>query len=544
MEVDLQLPGGEVLSGGGPVVIIGPNGSGKTRLARQIVAGSGAQTEFVNALRNTRVAPELPAMGQDTARSQFNAQRQQSKQNHWELSSEFDSMLAQLLGQTWNSAMDFQRRFRDDPATAGTPEETALTRVEDLWRKVFPGRQLRWDDWKPTIDSVTSGARVTYSGNQMSDGEKAALYLAGRVFTTEAGVVLVVDEPETHFHSLLAVRLWNEFEKARPDLRFVYITHDLTFALSRTNCTYVLASPTGGLRSVALGDGVPDDVAGALLGSASLSFYASRVVFCEGGDDSLDSRLFSAWFDGADTIVRPVDSCHRVLRCVEALNSAGLALSLTAIGIVDRDFYPETFLQNLSSYVAVLPVHEVESLFALPDVLHAVATHLDRNFVEEDYLAALRSSIPEQQRRQIIIQRWKAAVEPYLTGLVADTSKRNTTVQQLITDMPNIFNYGNWSFSPETILQKEDERVTKALDDGSDAMALLSVVPGKPLLPLASNYVGLQLSAYVDLVINTLRSSKPDLAKLRDELVKALQAHLPPRHVATVGSDSASLTPE
>jgi hypothetical protein len=173
-----------------------------------------------------------------------------------------------------------------------------------------------------------------------------------------------------------------------------------------------------------------------------------------------------------------------------------------------------------------------------------VATHLDRSFVEEDYLSALRSSISEQQRRQIIIQRWKAAVEPYLTGLVADTSKRNTTVQQLITDMPNIFNYGNWSFSPETILQKEDERVTMALDDESDAMALLSVVPGKPLLPLASNYVGLQLSAYLDLVINTLRSSKPDLAKLRDELVKALHAHLPPRRVATVGSDSASLTPE
>jgi ABC-type glutathione transport system ATPase component len=237
VDIDIRLPNGEVLPGGDPVVIIGPNGSGKTRKAREIGTPTGGQVEFVNALRNTRVAPELPAMGHDAAQSQYISQRNQARANHWDLSSEFDVMLSRLIGEHSDAAMRFTSRFRDDPASAGIPEETALTRVNDLWKRVFVGRQLRWENWKPTIDNITTGSKISYSGNFMSDGEKAALYLAGRVFITEPGAVLVVDEPETHFHPLLAIRLWDELEAARPDLRFVYITHDLTFAISRTNCT-------------------------------------------------------------------------------------------------------------------------------------------------------------------------------------------------------------------------------------------------------------------------------------------------------------------
>lgn len=558
VDIDIRLPNGEILHGGRPVVLIGPNGSGKTRKVREMTRPNGGTIEFVNALRNTRVASQLPAMGQDDARNQFVSQRNQAQANHWDLSSEFDFMLSRLIGEHSDAAMRFTTRFRDDPGTAGVPEETALTRVGDLWKRVFVGRQLRWENWKPTIDSTTSGTQTTYSGNFMSDGEKAALYLAGRVFSTDPNVVLVVDEPETHFHPLLAIRLWDELEAARPDLRFVYITHDLTFAISRTDCTYVLASPTAGLRTVALGEGVPDDVAAALLGSASLSFYASRVVFCEGTDGSFDSRLFNAWFNGSDTVVRPVQARERVLRCVDALNHGGLAQSLTATGIVDRDYYSDAFFSALPSEVSVLPVHEVESLFVLPSVVKAVATHLSQKFSEADYVAKLKSSVPAEQQRQIVIQRWKVAVEPNLAGLVASTSKRDTTVDQLVTDMPNIFDYHSWSFSPEDILREEAARVSKAVDATTDALVFLALVPGKPLLPVAANQVGMTVSAYVDLIVNALRSvpssdlpkeidpAKPENSAIRlhDELVAALEPHLLPRQVASVGVSAELLTPE
>ncbi len=55
--------------------------------------------------------------------------------------------------------------------------------------------------------------------------------------------LLIVDELETQLHTLLASLLWTAFQHDRSDIRFLYLTHDLSFALSRTNAEFVLASP-------------------------------------------------------------------------------------------------------------------------------------------------------------------------------------------------------------------------------------------------------------------------------------------------------------
>jgi ABC-type cobalamin/Fe3+-siderophores transport system ATPase subunit len=174
------------------------------------------------------------------------------------------------------------------------------------------------------VISTVSGVEVEYRANQVSDGEKTALFVAARVFSATAGIP-VVDEPETHFHSRLAVRLWNVLEDARPDVRFVYVTHDLTFALSRRDARYVLARPMEGLKAIDLDAHLPPDIAEALLGTATLSFYASRIVFCEGDERSMDNALYSAWFNDIDTVVRPVEACQTVMRCVDAMRRSGIA---------------------------------------------------------------------------------------------------------------------------------------------------------------------------------------------------------------------------
>ena len=73
MDYTLRLHDATELPGKSPVVVIGPNGSGKTRQTRQLTAN--IPMDFVNALRNTRVSPDLPAMGYDAARSNFASQR-------------------------------------------------------------------------------------------------------------------------------------------------------------------------------------------------------------------------------------------------------------------------------------------------------------------------------------------------------------------------------------------------------------------------------------------------------------------------------------
>jgi len=531
-DLSIHLPSGDVLLGRGPVVVVGPNGSGKTRQTRLIQSG-GQQPEFVNALRNTRVAPELPAMGQVSARAAFAQQRAQAQSQHWEQTSEFDSMLSQLLADNAGEAMAFTRRFRDDPTSAGMPAETALSRVEALWESVFLGRQLLWVDWKPMIASTTAGTLVQYSSNQMSDGEKAALFLAGRVFSAAPGI-LVVDEPETHFHSLLAVRLWDALEDARPDLRFVYITHDLTFAMSRRDARYVLASPTEGLRAIDLGDTVPDDVAEALLGSASLSFYASRVVFCEGTESSYDSRLYGAWFNGPDTVVRPVGGCDRVLRCVDALRQGGLARSLEAVGLIDRDFHSDAYLGSRPEGVQPLLLHEVESLFALPELVAAVAKHNAKEFDAAAYAVKLHQAVTDDQRDALVIQRWKAIVEPHLAGLVSNTSKRGVSPTQLAANLPGIFDVATWTFAPAAILEEQQRVVVDAFTQ-TDVMAILALAPGKPFLPVAARAVGMDVESYTNLIVKSLRTSNVAEQPLREAIVAALGPYLPARAVAVSG---------
>jgi hypothetical protein len=520
------LPGGVALEGDGPIVVVGPNGSGKTRQTRQMQFQG--PVEFINALRNTRVAPELPPMGTDTARQQFTNQKNQSRSKHWEIEADFDPMLSQMLAQQSTSAMEFQRKYRVDPLSVSLPAPTPLTRLEDLWAEVYPGRELHWREFKPVVVNRSTGALAEYSANQMSDGEKAVLYLAGRVFTAEAGV-LVIDEPETHLHSLLATQVWNTLEAARPDIRFVYVTHDLTFALSRRNGHYVLANPLTGLRSLDIDQSLPSDVTEALLGSASLSFYASRVVFCEGESASLDSELYEAWFSGPDTVVRAVGSCHRVIRCVDALTNGGVTSGLTAIGIIDGDFHPEEYKFSLSPGITTLRVHEVESLLCIPEVVSTVCAYVSRPFDQSQYRAALVGAVNDKQRHQLIIERWKRRMEPNLEGLVSNVSKRNKPVDELIDDLPGIFDHERWSFSPEDFLRQERSRVESAIPSGPIG-DILSIAPGKQFLPIAAMQAGMTVEAYSKLITSALRDKSGDLRSLSEKLESALASHLPVRY--------------
>lgn len=508
------------------MVVVGPNGSGKTRQTRDLA--TEVPIEFVNALRNTRVAPELPAMGFDTARNNFVAQKNQARSTHWELTSEFDYMLSQLLAEDSMAAKEFIRNYREDRGSVDDPPTTPLSRVEDLWDEIYPGRQLRWRDWRPVVVSTVAGGEVEYTANQMSDGEKAALYVAARVFSAEGGVI-VVDEPETHFHSRLAVRLWNLLEDARPDLRFVYVTHDLTFALSRREARYVLANPMEGLKPIELDADLPPDIAEALLGSATLSFYATRIVFCEGDERSLDKTLYDAWFNDLDTVIRPVEDCQTVMRCVDAMKNSGVAQSLEVIGIVDRDYHSDNFIMAMPLGIHPLPRHEVESLLALPSVVAAAATHLGREFDPDRYLAELRATVSEAQRHAIVIRRWKARIEPHLAGLVASTGTRNVSLETLVAEMPSLFDMNNWSFSPQQFLQEEKELVEAAVTTGS-ADDLLTLVPGKQCAPVAAREVGMELDAYTGLIVHALASGgEGEFGTLHGALEEALSDALPAR---------------
>jgi energy-coupling factor transporter ATP-binding protein EcfA2 len=417
-ETDLTiiLPDGIRIPGKEPVVIIGANGSGKTRLSRLLRVEPGNTPEFVNALRSTRISPQLPAMSQLQARQQHDSTRNNARTQPWEIASDFDYILSQLLAEDGDSARAYRAR---DKAGESVEEilPTALEMVEQLWRDIFPGRRLEWNDWSPVVHNERGwkdwspvvdnerGEIETYSANQMSDGERAGLYLLAKVLLAQPGQVIVIDEPETHFHARLAVRFWDVLEQTRSDLRFAYVTHDVAFALSREPAIFLLADPRSGLTQVTMNEGLPEEIRREILGAASFSYFASRVVFCEGDDHSFDKLLYDAWFKGRDTVVLPIGSCEDVRRAVRALNDNRLIENLAAVGLVDRDFQPDTALTSMEPGIVVLPVHEVEGLLCLPGVVGRLARHLGKSISVEKISETVRSAIDNQMLGRAALQR-------------------------------------------------------------------------------------------------------------------------------------------
>ena len=359
-----NIPGiAEPIEGDGPIVLLGANGSGKTRLAVQLAQTGTA--EFIPALRNIAIPDQIPNWTLQTATNELQNRTNQRRNSYWELVPDIDA----LFGKLWSShAVEAMRVY--DHVLQGAPPgeltETVLTKTKELWKVVFPGRTITFTDFTAKVTNDYLGA-ATYTAKHMSDGERTGLYLAGRVFDSQHSLV-VVDEPETHFHSRLAVRFWDALESLSPSKRFVYVTHDLSFALSRRDAKIILVRPNQPPELMNSETGLPSDDIASILGAASFSVYASRLVFCEGREEkSLDQELLRAWFNDRETALIPVGGCDSVKRCTAAFQTRSVVSGFVASGIIDRDHWPDEVLSNLES-VHVLPVHEIESLYVLKPV--------------------------------------------------------------------------------------------------------------------------------------------------------------------------------
>lgn len=530
----INIPGlSTVLEGKAPVVILGANGSGKTRLAVDMMRQCGA--EFIPALRNIALPDQIPNWSLQTATNELNSRTNQRQNSYWELIQDIDA----LFGKLWSEHAVEAMRVYDRLLTGTTPDtlpDTVLTRTKELWRRVFPGRTISFSDFSATVSNEYLGS-VSYTAKHMSDGERTGLYLAARILDTRREIV-IVDEPETHFHSRLAVRFWDSLESLCPEKRFVYVTHDLTFALSRKDSHIVLARPNQSPELVLPGDALPTEDVAAILGAASFSVYAKRLIFCEGREEkSLDQELLRSWFNDRDTALIPVGGCENVKRCTAAFKVSSVVSGFDAVGIIDRDHWPDDLLSSVNG-VHVLPVHEIESLYVLKAVYAAVAVHSGHSLASIDGLYA---SVMDGFRRQmngtlankLICERFKARSMMLLErgfSATVDFHDRVSLKAALIEQIPNV----RAVTTPGAIWDEEETVVQDALMS-NDPLHFLRVLPGKPLVGPAASSLGLSKERYCELIKLALSSTDPAFATLGNALEDALRGYLPSRRIAIEG---------
>ena len=127
---------------------------------------------------------------------------------------------------------------------------------------------------------------------------------------------IVIDEPEMYLHKTILKKLWDILESERNDCLFIYLTHDLDFATSRTSAKKIwiksFTHPDKWEIEDIPTDEIPETLLFELLGSRK------NILFCEGVKGSIDERVYSILFP--ELTIMPVGSCFDVINHTKAFN--------------------------------------------------------------------------------------------------------------------------------------------------------------------------------------------------------------------------------
>lgn len=529
-QIKINIPGFGESDGEAAIVILGPNGSGKTQLAQKIAQNN--QVSAISAQRRTWVDDSLPVQEGQRLRNEVEAQQRQWQQNSWHPTEEINYILATLIQDHINLLTKRNEQAIDEGIPLEPVTDTNLIQLQGLWNRLFPKRKLEIGGFFPKVKRLDAASpATTYQLRQMSDGERTVLYMAARVMTAEQPVILV-DEPELHMHSMLAVQFWDEAERLRPNCRFVYVTHDLSFALSRRRATYLIVRSSDKAEAVDV-DQLPSSIAAEVLGAATLPFYAKRIFLFEGeSGKGFASEFFSAWFDDDETFAIPSGDRDAVCAAVSGLKTVGV-VAAQIIGLIDRDFYSDDVLGAVTNGVTVLPLHEIESVLCDQRVVAGVAEQFgkDPGDIWNVFVARVRHEFRGQTLNAVVARRVRSRVGDLLDGafngpqIVADLTQTadNHSIALSALNLPA---------KTTALFTEESDRVADALAVGDTAM--LAILPGKHLLKILADVLGLshasELTGMVVRSLNRKQLKKDDpLLALGSKVETALLAYLPPR---------------
>lgn len=370
------------------IVIIGANGSGKTRLGVWIELNSPQKDKVlrVSAQKSLTMPDSTTPIPIERAECDLlfgspevaEGQGVSFKQGHrWHgkpavaLLNDYQKLMVYLFSEHYDKSTKYMTESRNSEEKVETPI-TKLDIIQDLWEKILPHRKLIIGGGK--IQTRIKGTEQEYNAAEMSDGERIIFYLTGQCLAAPEDGIIVIDEPELHLHKSIQVNLWQELELARPDCLFVYLTHDLEFASSQESAKKIWLKDFDGQKwfwdEVSEIDEFPEELLLQIIGSRK------PVIFVEGDNGSFDMALFRAMYK--NHLIIPRGSCSQVITSTITLLKNQQLHHLKVFGIIDRDRRSDKEIENLkANSVFVLDVAEVENLFCVPELIEVVAENLE-----------------------------------------------------------------------------------------------------------------------------------------------------------------------
>jgi hypothetical protein len=527
----------EVLDCREPLVIIGANGSGKSRLGAWIEQNQEKPEKVhrISAQRALDFSEYAPLKSLEQAENElffgiadYQLPRYGSavfaKNNYrWQLGNrpplsvtpllnDYDRVLSVLFARKAQRDSQLAKRVRELqlkrknelPEMPDSPDEVLIR----LWNDLLPHRKLLIEDGKITVS--IPGVGNTYQGREMSDGERVTLYLMAQCLCTPPDSVVIIDEPEIHLHKSLMSKLWSKIEEAQPSCLFIYITHDLEFAASRVGSRKIWIKSYDGNRwiwdEVPETEGLPEPVLLEIVGSRK------KILFVEGEKGSLDYKLYQAIYP--DFLIMPRGNCEKVIESTKAMRDNLSLHHVDAFGLIDMDYRSQEEADFLkASGIFTLDVAEVENLLCVREVLDIVAKCLAKD-PQDTYAQVVDFVIQKLVEEQEIQVSRRSANQIEFSLNMLNTKARGkaeltTSFKSLVSsiDIENIYN-SNFNIYQEIIANNDYKKA-------------LLFYNNKGLSKMISLPLGLRPGEYRDFVLRLLSSEN------KDAIVAGLKKYAP-----------------
>ena len=371
------------------IVIIGANGSGKTRFGTDIENRYNEQTHRISAQKSLSMPKEVSPKSKPRAESEFlygffdenNPSRnlihkigQRWGQNpNTFLLNDYDKLMILLHTEEYEESIKFKEEY--NPGQGIEKPITKLDRIQNIWEYVLPYRKLVKK--AGSIETYPVGnPDIRYNAAEMSDGERVIFYLIGAVISVPEKSIIVIDEPEMHIHKSITKKLWDKIERERTDCTFIYLTHDIDFASSRQEATKIWAKGfDGNSWDYEILDNnfeLPEQLYLEILGSRT------PILFVEGDDSSIDYKLLQLIFTGYT--IKPLGSCQKVLETTKSFNEQKGFHNIESFGIIDRDRRTDKEIERIKNpNIWVTLVAEIENFLLLEEIVKIVAKCMRKN---------------------------------------------------------------------------------------------------------------------------------------------------------------------
>ena len=483
------------LKAGKTTIIIGANGSGKTRLAVYLEEQLGEKAHRIAAHRALSLNPNIEKISEAKAKqglfygnpewakdiSQRKSARWNNKSSTY-LLNDFDRLLQYLFAQQNNLAVENHQKSKRGEEI--TNSETKLDILQEVWERLLPTKKLRItaDDIRVSSIGIES---ADYSASEMSDGERAVFYILGQVLSANEDSILIFDEPELHIHKSIISNLWDEIEKLRPDCSFLMITHDIEFAATRIAKKYVIrnyySDPAWDISEIPDSE-LDEQTITLILGSRK------PILFVEGEKTSLDMEIYRLCYP--EWTVIPKGACKDVIQAVSSLrklNEDMPILNIKCAGIVDRDTRDNSQIQKLEGEgIKVLLCSEIENIFSRSSVAYEILkiedftddelTNKQEQFKTE-LLDYIQDKLSGDKLEKFVVKRIHRRIDTYLKNIdLSDTQNSNDMKDKLISELSALTN----SKINEWISEMKNE-IQKCIDH-QDIDGLLEIYEDKGLL--------------------------------------------------------------